>query len=321
SVGVKAAVRLGFWPMGDSALPIEAQPFRGFQITARGVSRVLTLRRSGVTVERRILDLHAAEIAARMPNVSAFFGTPGIIRSDGDRFLCATPNGEASARYVIVADGSNSATARRLNAWEIRRAPPRVGVACHFTGRFTGAHDFVHVSLAADYEVYATPLAGGRLNLAVLAPLGGDFNPRDFLEDRSRYGSILQRIGFEGERVGDIRGRAPVGGVIRRSTVPGVFLTGDAAEEFDPIGGMGMTHALLSGELAARAVIECEFAKGGDYATAHKRFEVRRAAVAAPFRRFTTLTYRLLRLSARWPMILRLGTSRCGGCVASRIIP
>jgi len=262
-----------------------------------------------------------ARVATGTKGVTTYFGEAVEPQIRASAFSLKTSQGEVTSRFLIVADGSNSTTARHFRVAERHPAPARVGAACHFEGRYHDAADFVHVVIEPGYELYATPLAGGRLNLAVLATTSTSLNIRSILEDERRYQRVFQAIGFEGRRVEAIRGRSPLGGLRRNLPPPGVLLVGDAAEVFDPIGGMGMTHALLSGELAARMILARDPKRRDLWSTTHRRYVIQREVIARPLRRFTQLTDRTLRLSRTFPMILGLATSPLGGYVTDLILP
>lgn len=321
SAGVACATRLGFFGNSLEAPIIPSRPYRGFRFHLKGRTHTLSLRRSGITVERWLFDSAVARVATGTKGVTTCFGEAVEPRMGNGAITLKTSQGEVTTRYLVVADGSHSTTARHLGVEERHHAPARVGAACHFEGSYRDSADFVHVVIEPDYELYATPLAGGRLNLAVLATTSTPRNIRSLLEEEGLYQRLFQAIGFEGRRVDAIRGRAPLGGLRRDLPPPGVMLVGDAAEEFDPIGGMGMTHALLSGELAAQTILASGRAGHDPWSTAHQRYVIQRNALARPLRRFTQVTYRTLRLSQRWPMLLSLATSPFGEYVTDRILP
>ena len=69
-----------------------------------------------------------------------------------------------------------------------------------------------------------------------------------------------------------IRGHfIPLGGIKRRIAANRILLAGDAAGFADPFHGEGITHAIISGKLAAGAVIDC-LRKGHEPATAVSQY-------------------------------------------------
>ena len=88
----------------------------------------------------------------------------------------------------------------------------------------------------------------------------------------------------------------------------GAFVVGDACEIFDPVGGMGMTHAILSGRLAAQSVAR---AVGGSQLSCECRaYERNRYESARVFRGFTRATKLALTTSigsSMMPFFVRTG--------------
>jgi flavin-dependent dehydrogenase len=319
AVGVTAAERIGFW--SSCQPPVPSRRYDGFKVESAGRTRILGLRRGGATVERRAFDTHVSTVAANTPNVNALFGVPATVMRDGEGYAVRLGADTVTARWLVIADGSNSPCARALGVRETRTAPPRMGAACHYAGRFSGEPIYVHITVEDRYELYATPLPDGRLNLAVMAPWRGGVDLRGLFGTHAVRDRLFDSLGFEGVPTEDIRGRAPLGGVSRWGAPPGVLLVGDAAEEFDPIGGMGMSHALLSGELAAHAILAGEASTASDQLTVQRRYEIDRSLMARPLRRFTGIAYRALRTSRKLPMVLDLAASRLGGFVTDRMVP
>jgi flavin-dependent dehydrogenase len=97
-----------------------------------------------------------------------------------------------------------------------------------------------------------------------IAGLASEFSePRKML---SQYGRSLH------VKLEAIRGHfIPLGGIKRRIAANRILLAGDAAGFADPFHGEGIAHAVISGRLAARAVIDC-LKNGHEPATAVSRY-------------------------------------------------
>jgi flavin-dependent dehydrogenase len=89
-----------------------------------------------------------------------------------------------------------------------------------------------------------------------------------------------------------------------------VQLAGDAKEEFDPIGGMGMSHALRSGIEAADAIINQQNCSVEMLSRRQKE-----DPEAHAMRIFTALSYHTLVGAKRFPFLLSLAASRVGSGV------
>jgi flavin-dependent dehydrogenase len=87
---------------------------------------------------------------------------------------------------------------------------------------------------------------------------------------------------------GDPLGAGPVNIGYRASEIAGALLVGDACETLDPCGGFGMTHALISGRIAAECVCRALSAQArGDELS---RYAEEREREVRDIRGFTRLT-------------------------------
>ncbi len=318
--GVSAARRIGFW---ETPAPLPHLNYSGYQIFSRGKAKTLRPPRGGgITLSRELFDQHCLSIASNNPTVVTFLGSE-VTSIRHDRTV-HTASGSHTCRILVIADGANSVSARNLNLPVRLKGLRRMGASAIFQGTGSsplgnGSSEVVSVFIEKDHEIYCTPLPHGKLNMSVLASFGAEVNLREKLLAPETQNQIFEALGFEGKISEPPLGRAPIGGTARRSNLSWVFLVGDAAEEFDPIGGMGMTHAFCSAELAARAILR----KLGVSASAElmSEYEFQRAKAAAPLRHFTALSYAVLRGSHRYPRLLTIASSRIGKYLSNFMLP
>jgi 2-polyprenyl-6-methoxyphenol hydroxylase-like FAD-dependent oxidoreductase len=225
------------------------------------------------------------------------------------------------SKQLIVADGSNSATSKILGIPTVRTGPTRMGASAHFSGKFEVQPRYVKIFINRGCEFYVTPLSDGRLNLAVLARFDGDVDIAAVLQDLRLQRRIFSSMGFSGQIEAPPIGRSPLGNAHRSGLSAGVFLVGDAAEEFDPIGGMGMTHALLSAELAASHILATSTDQIQEIAANVVDYEQKRHAAAKVFRVFTRVSYSALRSAHLFPPMLDIATSRVGLALSAMLAP
>jgi len=326
--GVHALERLGHW----EAMQLPAQPFRGFKIWGPGglIAELGGRTTAGFGVERTALDTALLHRITSLGPVQTYLGTPvtGLTRgaSWNEVRLGAT---RILARRLVLADGGASPMSTLLGIRRRIPATSRFGITFHLSGSGTEIGS-VHVFTRPEGEVYCTPLPYGRLNINFLGQPGTRIAPRGWLEQEV-LPAILKLIGLsdtliEGPETAPI-GAAAIGGA-RPSVWGNVMLIGDACEQLDPIGGMGMTHAIVSGDLAAQSIVQLHRGKLSELSVLRRYAALREEAVR-PLRGFTAMTYRslvarrsspLTRMMLRSPLALRISDAIHGGgqCSISR---
>ena len=151
----------------------------------------------------------------------------------------------------------------------------------------------VRILVQNGYEIYLTPVGNGLMNLAVVS------SKRDFSALYSAEGQQFVRKLIRDRwniLLKSVERAVPTGPVYskRRAAVENdIFFLGDACEQFDPIGGMGMTHAVQSARIAAECFEQLLLGRCSK-SVAAAEYERRRAVAARPLRGFTRLTYFLL---------------------------
>jgi flavin-dependent dehydrogenase len=315
AAGVSLAKRIGVW-----APTLPHLSFDGFKVS-RGNGRWYPLHLKGgggVSIEREHFDHHLISLARKHRGVAVQEGSQASVAREADGFSITVDQRRFAVSKLVLADGARSPIAQGLGPMSRRPVTPyqRNAAATHFSGRFAAQPHMVHILIGPSYELYATPLPGGRLNVAVITNASAPRNPRDLLLDHDVLRPLFDEIQFSGARDSEVLGRAGVGSFCPRQVPPGVFLVGDAREQFDPIGGMGMTHALMSAELAVRSIMEEERVP-----VAIRAFERNRGYASRRLRRFTFLTHCVLQSSRRTGLILPFASSRLGSAIASCVVP
>jgi flavin-dependent dehydrogenase len=259
--------RIGLAPavLEEVARPIPAMRLE----TPRGAAVRLTYGSdaggpTAVGFDRCALDgaLESLAVAAGA-TVRRGIGVTGLELSSGDGpTRLRTTDGELRARIVVGADGSRSIVATTARVARPSRLAPRVGLTWHVADpRPTGAHEARLVIVKGGY-VGLAPVPGGRLNVGIV--LGPAWRARLVtMGARAVVADVLASIrpasddptAWDQAAACDrIAGAWPLGGRVTRRAGPGWFLVGDAAGFLDPFTGEGLHRALVSSELAARAV-------------------------------------------------------------------
>ncbi len=204
-------------------------------------------------------DLLLAERAkAEGAELVTGFRVTGIAR---DRHQITVSNGGKSyrGRFLIGADGATGSVARLIGR------PPNKGVIP-----------------AIETEIFPAPGGDGMLGAAGAVPLfefgavpsgygwvfpkrahlsaGVLTTRRRFRNFRAEYARFERRLGLSGEVRREEHGYViPVRPAGRRFGEDGVLLVGDAAGLVDPLTAEGISCAIGSGQLAARAIAEAKF--------------------------------------------------------------
>lgn len=222
-------------------------------VLARGRALDVAFPRSGRAVERPELMRRLAAAVEAEPGITRLAQRVETRRAD-DGFRVEARDASWTARTLIAADGLQGSAASwlrvpRLGALDAR--PRRLGLRARFAAR--RPLDRVEVHLGADAEVYLTPLAGERINVAVLRDglPDGDRGARALLERAlAAHPSARECLGDElTAPEARLLSRTPPGIAARE----GAFLVGDAAGGIDPVLGCGVALALTTGLLAGRA--------------------------------------------------------------------
>lgn len=162
-----------------------------------------------------------------------------------------TPLGKISAECLLGCDGANSLVARSVGLPHTER-----GVAVE--AEIEAPPDVLEQWSGQVYVSYAEPAWGygwvfpksNRLSAGA-----GSFAPRSpgLRQVLSRF---LAHCGLDGYPKCVLGHPIPLGGKHRPVQTGPVLLAGDAASLCDPLSGEGISHALLSGHIAARHVVE-----------------------------------------------------------------
>lgn len=310
-LGLKQLEHLGIL---DRALDLPHIPYSGYRIVVgRSEKFVRAPVSGGITVQRYHLDAAVLERALEMQLVSPFLGQK-VEKIDGTTVRLS--DRELRANKIILACGGNSALLKSIRCKVKRYGPSRAGISMLFEGRFSRPVDWITIIVKPTFEIYCTPLAEGFLNISLLKRSEGRADIHQILGDTVFMDEIFARCFFSGERVHPPQGRANIGNVKRICMDPNLILAGDALEEFDPIGGMGMSHALMTGIQAAHQIL-CESELASHMAVSTR---LQQKAISS-MRLFTRLTYRTLMGAKYFPPLLSLSASRVGAhCIKSLMV-
>jgi geranylgeranyl reductase family protein len=202
---------------------------------------------------------HLLTQAAEQGGAKLLAGTTVLdISTADDRVVLTTSAGEIRARFVIAADGVNSLVARKTGRPELRNVVPALEAEVTLAPEVmaplmrTARFDFGVVS--AGYA-WVFPKRN-HLSIGVLTTRRGAAN---LPESYRRYLDLLGvGVPLREEKHGYMIPCRPRDGMFG---APRVVFVGDAAGLADPVTAEGITAGILSGQLAARAILEGEFSE------------------------------------------------------------
>ena len=252
--GVAALHALGVWEAVEATRPARLDGWRIRPGDGDGFRGRFPGGVHGIGVAREVLDPvlldHARACGAE---VRTGVRVSGVVR-EGGRVAGVVVEGEEReirARLVVGADGLRSVVVRRLEL--LARAPRlrKVALTAHVEGVDAVGRGWGELRAMGRGCVGMAEVGGGRCNVTVVVAgdeareVAGD--PAGFFDD------ALRRFGFaDAWRVDEVLSTGPFDFPVRRATVDGALLVGDAAGYYDPFTGQGIFRALRGAELAAR---------------------------------------------------------------------
>ncbi len=272
------------------------QPLTGYRVWNGKSSLLLSGRKedAGFGVERFILDNQFLnKVCSTSRSITPITGTK--IRDieelrDSVKINCSV--GSITAKKLVIADGAKSLVSHRLEIPTTRKTNLLYGVS--LSCKTDISLDSVQLFVQEGYEAYLTPVSPGRLNLSFL----GFQKP---LSKLAKFDALIQELHQIEELIGQriepeesLRGVGPIAPITRPSTWHNALLVGDACESLDPLSGMGMTHALLSGQLAGELLREYFEAKIA-WENLVKDYSVRQQKISKRLRGYSRTAHVLVR--------------------------
>ena len=267
------------------AMRVETPSRTSFRLTygaERGGEPAVGFDRS--SLDPMLLDLaaqHGAQVRRAMTVTDADLGK----RQLSVRTATGTTS-HVAASVIVGADGLRSVIARSAGVARPVRLASRVGLSYHLEDRTGATARDARICVIRDGYIGIAPVPGDRVNIGIV--LGESWLPalrHDGAE--SVAGSIVEGIpttagdpgGWRlGRRCDSIEGAWPLGHRVTKRAGPGWLLVGDAAGFLDPFTGEGLHRALVSADLAARAILATGVDRG-DAFTAYDR-QMRRRFMA-----------------------------------------
>jgi flavin-dependent dehydrogenase len=222
-------------------------------------------QQTGTGLRRTALHAVLAEYA-RQAGVSVFRGvpvrgiTPGGVRVGDDIVRC---------RWIVGADGSQSALRRAAGLEKVKRESRRFGSRRHF--RIAPWSDLVEVHWGHAAQAYVTPVAASEVGVSIITA-----------DPLLRFQNLLPLFPVLASRLhgivatSNVRGAMTASRRFARVTSGNVALIGDASGSVDAVTGLGLSlafqHAIALGNSLAAGDLS-------DYEAVHDRIAKRPRAM------------------------------------------
>lgn len=213
-------------------------------------------RLKGLGVSRYLLDQMLLKAALAYQQVS-FFPQEKIVNIIrlAEGFLVNGLQHSIRARYLVLACGAASDLPRKLKIPEIEAGSRRFGISMEVKEIGASALEpgMVNIFNESGMQVMLTPIDAQRFNLS--AVISKPYAERG-IHWRERIEQLLAKHEVQFCALTEPLGAGRIGRFKRVPFFQDAFMIGDCLEQFDPVGGMGMTHALLSAEITAQSLIQ-----------------------------------------------------------------
>lgn len=269
-------------------------------------SSAFALRRSVLDPELRRLAAEAGATVemgheATVPLIDRGFvrgASVDVVDEAGER----VGQRDLAARFVVVADGANSAFGRALGTTRHRRWPYGIAARTYFESpRHADRHCDAHLALrTADGDRVAgygwvIPLGDGTLNVGVgISSAGRDVigvNVLRLLDTFTRSIADEWELDPDAQLKEPTRLRLPLGGSVGPTMGPTFLVVGDAGGLANPLNGDGVEAALVSARHAAAAL---DAALAGRSSTALQQYATDLRDDVAEYHHVARLSTRLL---------------------------
>jgi geranylgeranyl reductase family protein len=238
----------------------------------------------GYICKRKIFDGFLQQMVRDLTpfRLTGNFHVKTILRENGF-FILKGEDEELRCRLIVGADGALSAVGRILGEHSINPRQYCLGVRAYFSGvKNLHPENFIELHFLEDLlpgYFWIFPMADGLVNAGLgifyekmkVAPrspaemLQVIIRTHPSLSDRFAMSEMAGKIGAHG---------LPLGPDPKPISGNGFLLAGDAASLIDPFSGEGIGNAMVSGEIAAKVVME-SFAAGDHFAAFLKQYDER----------------------------------------------
>ena len=209
------------------------------------------------------------------------------IEKTGDGWLVGCGEYGIYGSQLVLADGSRSTSAEIMEIPSTAVANPRVGYSIVVSGEFLSQQTSVKVVKFPGIDLFCTPISTTLLNISMV---GRGNAMRQLRRKETQVIDVASaHSNFRLTKIIESAGSSQVSSARRTHTFNGALLCGDCLETFDPVGGMGMTHAIISGQLAGESA--AALVRGESQRIVFNRYFEQLESEARLMRGYTRLCY------------------------------
>ena len=200
---------------------------------------------------------------ARQAGASIFWGRPVRGLTPGGGILAGDE--EVECRWIVGADGSQSAMRRAAGLESPSECPRRFGLRRHF--RIEPWADLVEAHWAHGVQAFVTPVAANEVEVAMLFS-----DPHLRFPDTLRlFPELVARIAGA-EATSHVRGAVTPSRRLNRVATSNLALLGDASGSVDSVTGLGLAMAFQQAVALGEALAQDDLSL---YAAQHHRLAIR----------------------------------------------
>ena len=253
AIGANYLKQLNLW---SSELETSAQPFFGYKMINEA-GDVYSLRSEntiqGYGISRVLLDSHVLSVATSHPNVTKEAETVVAIRKKEATWVLKTQSQKVvTAPKLIVASSQTSSKLLSDIVYQEENLA-RYGLAIWCEGEWKIKKPTeITIFNKPEGQYIVTPVGPKSVNISMLLYSGFRITKNEAI---NKAVTLVRSMGFCCITISEPFGASAVHSARIKNNDYNYYLVGDGIERFDPISGMGMTHAIYSAELAAKSIL------------------------------------------------------------------
>jgi len=256
-LSVQGMEELGELGLGERLASLTHVPFYGFRFFERRKHSEIILQPHihGIGVRRYALDALLTDECRRRKIPVHLGEEPHILRRGDSGFDVLTDSGRVHATYLIFATGAISSLPQSLGVPAFPRAQSRCGLSVPLLHATPHNRSTVDIFVDSKIQACSTPVDPHTTTLSLFC--SNETAHRLTPAQRPLLlAEVCDRLQITAEPSASTLTVSGIGRVHRPAYHRSIFIVGDAFRQLDPIGGMGMTQALVSGRVAAQTIAE-----------------------------------------------------------------